>query len=115
MPRTGRKASGSPAVFQPHYPFDRTHWHRLARHRLVSASRASSIRGKESAMDMVHVNSSAITAVGYDPATGRMKIIFKQGPPYDYCHVPPNIYEGLIAAGSKGNYFARMIRDRYQC
>ncbi|WP_162868485.1 KTSC domain-containing protein, partial [Pseudomonas viridiflava] len=55
------------------------------------------------------------TAVGYDPATGRMKIIFKQGSPYDYCHVPPNIYEGLMAAGSKGTYFARMIRDQYQC
>ncbi|RMN60298.1 hypothetical protein ALQ57_01066 [Pseudomonas amygdali pv. hibisci] len=70
---------------------------------------------RESAMDMVRVNSSAITAVGYDPATGRMKIMFKQGRTYDYCGVPPNIHQGLMAAGSKGTYFDRMIRDRYQC
>ncbi|WP_329610888.1 KTSC domain-containing protein [Pseudomonas tremae] len=75
----------------------------------------SSIRSKESAMDMVRVNSSAITAVGYDPATGRMRITFKRGRPYDYCHVPPNIHQGLMDAGSKGTYFDRMIRDRYQC
>ncbi|MEQ4340708.1 KTSC domain-containing protein [Pseudomonas syringae] len=70
---------------------------------------------RESAMDMVRVNSSAITAVAYDPATGRMKIMFKQGRTYDYCGVPPNIHQGLMEAGSKGNYFDRMIRDRYQC
>ncbi|WP_347276621.1 KTSC domain-containing protein [Pseudomonas viridiflava] len=70
---------------------------------------------RESAMDMVRVNSSAITSVGYDPATGRMKIMFKQGRAYDYCGVPPNIHQGLMAAGSKGTYFDRMIRDRYQC
>ncbi len=66
-------------------------------------------------MDMVRVNSSAIKAVGYDPVTGRMKIMFKQGRTYDYCGVPPNIHQGLMAAGSKGTYFDRMIRDRYQC
>ncbi|MCQ3017142.1 KTSC domain-containing protein [Pseudomonas tremae] len=41
--------------------------------------------------------------------------MFKQGRTYDYCGVPPNIHQGLMAAGSKGTYFARMIRDRYQC
>jgi hypothetical protein len=66
-------------------------------------------------MEMVRVNSSAITAVGYDPATNRMKITFKQGKTYDFCRVPLNIYQGLINAPSKGGYFDRVIKDRYQC
>ncbi|MFK3606767.1 KTSC domain-containing protein [Pseudomonas fluorescens] len=115
MPRAGRKTSGSPAAFQHRPPFGRTQWHRRTKHRLVSEQRTLSIRGRESAMDMVRVNSTAITAVGYDPATGRMKITFKQGRTYDYCRVPPNIHQGLMGAGSKGTYFDRMIKDRYQC
>lgn len=66
-------------------------------------------------MEMVRVNSSAITAVGYDPATNRMKITFKQGKAYDFCRVPLNVYQGLINAPSKGGYFDRVIKDRYQC
>jgi hypothetical protein len=66
-------------------------------------------------MDMVRVISSAITAVGYDATTGRMKITFKQGRTYDFCRVPSDVYQGLMVAGSKGSYFDRVIKDRYQC
>jgi hypothetical protein len=66
-------------------------------------------------MEMVRVNSRAIAAVGYDPATNRMKITFKQGNTYDFCRVPLNVYQGLINAPSKGGYFDRVIKDRYQC
>lgn len=66
-------------------------------------------------MQMVHVRSSAITAVGYDPLTRRMKITFKQGRTYDFCGVPPEVHQGLLKAGSKGTYYDRIIRDRYQC
>jgi len=66
-------------------------------------------------MQMVHVRSSAITAVGYDRSTQRMKIMFKQGHTYDFCGVPPEVHQGLMDAGSKGTYYTRVIRDRYQC
>jgi hypothetical protein len=66
-------------------------------------------------MDMVRVISSAITAVGYDATTGRMKITFKQGRTYDFCRVPSHVYQGLMTAASKGSYFDRVIKDRYQC
>ncbi|AUF96919.1 KTSC domain-containing protein [Pseudomonas sp. 02C 26] len=66
-------------------------------------------------MQMVPVRSSAITAVGYDAATRRMKIAFKQGRTYDYCGVPSEVYQGLINARSVGTYYDRVIRDRYQC
>ncbi len=67
-------------------------------------------------MEMIPVRSSAIAAVGYDPNTGRMKIRFtSQGTTYDFCGVPQHIYNGLMAAASKGTYYDRVIRDRYQC
>ncbi len=66
-------------------------------------------------MQMIPVRSSAITAVGYDAATRRMKIAFKQGRTYDFCGVPPEVYHGLMNAASVGAYYDRIIRGRYQC
>jgi len=66
-------------------------------------------------MDMVRVSSSAISAVGYDPMTHRMKIQFTQGLTYDFCNVPAHIYSGLVRAPSKGTYYNDYIKDRYPC
>lgn len=75
----------------------------------------AAISVREHEMQMIPVRSSAITAVGYDPVTKRMKITFKQGRTYDFCGVPPEVHQGLVNAGSKGGYYDRVIRDRYQC
>ena len=66
-------------------------------------------------MEMHIVNSSAISAVGYDMKTGRMKITFKQGRTYDFCNVPEDVFRGLLTASSKGSYYNSYIKDRYQC
>lgn len=66
-------------------------------------------------MEMIWVSSSAMTAVGYDPISQRMKIQFNQGDTYDFCHVPQQVYDGLMMSGSKGGYYTAYIRDRYQC
>ena len=66
-------------------------------------------------MEMIRVNSSAINAVGYDQSARRMRIIFEQGHSYDFCNVPPHVYDALIKASSKGAYYNDHIRDRYQC
>ena len=66
-------------------------------------------------MEMIRVNSSAIRTVGYDPVTGRMKIVFAQGHVYDFCRVPSHVFEGLLRASSKGAYYNAHIRDRYPC
>jgi hypothetical protein len=66
-------------------------------------------------MNMIPVRSSAISAVGYDAATRRMKIRFTQGWTYDFCNVPQHIFDGLLRAPSKGTYYNNHIRDRYQC
>jgi hypothetical protein len=66
-------------------------------------------------MDMIRVASRAIAAVGYDPASGRMKIRFVHGDVYDFCGVPAHVFEGLLDAPSKGRYYNEHIRDRYPC
>lgn len=66
-------------------------------------------------MDMIHVNSSAIAAIGYDERMMRMRIRFIQGDTYDFCGVPAHIFQGLLNARSKGTYYNDHIRDRYQC
>jgi KTSC domain len=68
-------------------------------------------------MNMQPVISRAISAVGYDETTRRMKIRFTSGSgkAYDFCNVPKHIYESLLSASSKGTYYNNHIRDRYQC
>lgn len=66
-------------------------------------------------MEMIRVNSTAISRVGYDPETRRMKIQFAQGETYDFCRVPESIFNGLLKAASKGAYYNMHIRDKYQC
>lgn len=66
-------------------------------------------------MQMITVNSSAISAVGYEADTMQMRIRFKQGETYTFCRVPQNVFEGLLAASSKGTYYDRHIREKYHC
>ena len=66
-------------------------------------------------MNMVSVRSSAIRAVGYDPATGRMQIRFAEGHSYTFCGVPDSVHRSLMSAASKGSYYNNFIRGRYQC
>ena len=66
-------------------------------------------------MQMIPVQSSAISAVGFDAFTQRMKIRFLEGGTYTFCGVPAHIFEGFLAASSKGRFYDRHIRGRYQC
>jgi len=65
----------------------------------------------------VPVQSTAIKAVGYDPLTQQLFIDFVGGKhPYTYCHVPVDVYDGLMAAKSKGGYFHQWLwNGKYGC
>jgi len=66
--------------------------------------------------EMIPVRSSAISAVRYDASSMRLYIRFTGGGlTYTFCRVPQEVYEGLMNAPSKGTYYDRVIRDRYQC
>lgn len=66
-------------------------------------------------MNMIAVSSSAISAVGYDPNTMRMRIRFKEGHAYDFCRVPQSVFDAFLRSGSKGTYYTNHIRGHYQC
>lgn len=59
------------------------------------------------------VESSMIHAVGYDPETRTLEVVFNSGRLYCYENVPPEEYEGLMAAESKGRYMRANIIDMY--
>lgn len=61
-------------------------------------------------MDMKPVESSLITAVGYDEATEILRIEFKSGGTYDYMMVPTHVYEDMMASESIGKFFLRRIK-----
>jgi hypothetical protein len=57
--------------------------------------------------------SAVIERFTYDEATRTLVIRFRSGADYAYFDVPPQVVRDLRAAGSRGRYFARHIRERY--
>jgi hypothetical protein len=61
---------------------------------------------------LIEVRSSAIRAVGYDGNT--LTIMFVSGRIYDHPRVPASVYESLMRASSKGEYYNHHIRGKYR-
>jgi hypothetical protein len=61
------------------------------------------------------VESSAISAIFYDPKSQTLDIEFKtSGETYRYFEVPNDEYQGLLAAVSKGAYLNSEIKPKYR-
>ncbi len=54
-----------------------------------------------------------IQAVGYEPETRILEVVFNSGRTYRYEDVPGKVYKGLMAADSKGRYMRSEIIDVY--
>lgn len=61
-------------------------------------------------MQLETVDSSAIHAIGYDPDLRVLEVIFNTGRIYQFTDVPPEQFEALRRAESKGRYFSEHIR-----
>lgn len=59
------------------------------------------------------VQSSAVSAVGYDPATNELEIEYAHGDVYRYSLVPPSVHRALLAAPSIGSFVNREIKPHY--
>lgn len=59
------------------------------------------------------VESSMIHAVGYDAETQTLEVVFNSGRTYFYEGVSQEVYDGLMAAESKGRYMRGHIIDMY--
>lgn len=65
-------------------------------------------------MEMIHVESSNIEAVGYDEDSSTLQVEFKNGGTYQYFDVPEHVFEGLRDADSVGRYLASTIKGSYR-
>ena len=65
-------------------------------------------------IEMIPVESSNILEVGYDELGEVLYITFKSGITYTYEDVPYYVYEELLSAESKGQYFHKNIRGVYE-
>ena len=64
---------------------------------------------------MITIQSSDLSAVDYDGWSGTLTIEFHSGGVYEYYHVPPSEYDGLMNARSHGKYFHAYIKNRFSC
>lgn len=68
----------------------------------------------EKPIPRVAVRSSNLRLVGYDRWSQRLEIEFRSGGVYAYFNVPEHIHYQLMEAASKGRFFHRNIKGRYQ-
>ena len=64
-------------------------------------------------MSIKSVESATLVAVGYDDTREILQLEFRRHAVYLYFGVPGSVYEGLVAAPSKGKYFNRAIRGHF--
>ena len=64
-------------------------------------------------MKMTPVESTNLSAVGYEEATKRMQVRFNSGGLYAYNNVPKKAYSELMKADSQGSYFNTFIKGMY--
>lgn len=58
--------------------------------------------------------STVIERFRYDAASRKLQVKFRpSGRRYVYLEVPPETYQGLLTASSRGAYFNTHIRDRF--
>lgn len=75
---------------------------------------ASAAKGRCKPMDRVQVSSTNLRSVGYDATAMLLEIEFLNGAIYEYSAVPLTVYEGLMAADSKGSFFHENVRSSYR-
>jgi hypothetical protein len=68
----------------------------------------------KSPVKMIAVESSALAAVGYDHERCLLHVRFRHTGFYTYEHVPPDVFEALLAADSKGRFYNQHIRNAFE-
>lgn len=68
------------------------------------------LRAQAADLDWVPVSSSNLRAVAYARDFRRLFVSFKGGGLYAYEDVPEGVYQGLLAAPSKGEYLHAVIK-----
>lgn len=61
-------------------------------------------------MEMIPVSSTNLFAIGYNLETAALRVQFLNGGIYEYQGVPQELYDGLLAASSKGQFLNEHIK-----
>ena len=64
-------------------------------------------------MNLKKVNSSMIYAIGYDPGSKTLEVVFRSGKAWVYEEVPKKVYQELLQSKSIGSYMRENIVDCY--
>ena len=64
-------------------------------------------------MNKTLVESSTLLSLAYDETCELLQLEFRSGSIYQYFGVPLAVYEALLGALSKGNYFNSAIRGSF--
>src|SRR5579871_1654298 len=67
------------------------------------------------AVEWVPLESSVFTAVAYRAGARQLYLQFQERDVYRYFACPRSVYKALLAAESKGRYFAQHIRNEFHC
>jgi hypothetical protein len=65
-------------------------------------------------MEMVAVESSLLDEIGYDAEKQVLKVKLDNGETYKYMNVPQATFEKLMKAKSKGEFFTKKIKDKFE-
>jgi KTSC domain len=65
-------------------------------------------------MDRIAVDSSAVISIGYEAATERLEVEFKNGRIYAYEKVPRSVFEWLLRIPNKGGFITRVLEPTYR-
>jgi len=65
-------------------------------------------------LDRIHVDSSNLVDIGYDPSSMTLEVGFKNGTLYQYFDVPETVYQQLMQAESHGTFFNANVRNSYR-
>jgi hypothetical protein len=67
-----------------------------------------------SKMKRISIQSTTIESIGYDSGPQVLEIKFISGKIYRFYHVPQKVVNAFMAAPSKGQFFGREIRGKYE-
>ncbi|MAM40728.1 MAG: KTSC domain-containing protein [Erythrobacter sp.] len=65
-------------------------------------------------MEMHLVDSSNVSAIGYDEDSQTLQVEFNSGATYQYFDVPQQIFEGMLDAGSVGQYLNQHVKGVFR-
>jgi hypothetical protein len=69
---------------------------------------------EEEVSDFERLQTPGLFSVRYEAARQVLIVVLPNGDVYDYEGVPADLYDGLLKAPSKDEFFAERIRDRFK-